>query len=165
VDARWVHSQAGEIAMSEVRKKVTLSSLSQFARLIPHGLPRDQVFTALGDLSLECSLSYDLSKSFLSDGWIVEYRHLRSAGQLNPVNDLLLFVTSGTLIIEGADCSQQAMNSGEQVVLRADSHTLVFPVGSDGSASFIALSVELDLAQVLQELTDTLGDNLGPGRP
>jgi len=140
--------------MSEVRKKVTLSSLSQFARLIPHGLPRDQVFGALSGLSLECSLSYDLSKSFLSDGWIVEYRHLRTAGQLNPVNDLLLFATSGGLKIEMADGSPHHVSCGEHVMLPADSQAMVFPVSERDDVSFIALSVELDLAQILQELTE-----------
>ena len=140
--------------MSGVRKTLTLSSLSQFARLIPHGLPRDQVFGALSGLSLECSLSYDLSKSFLSDGWIVEYRHLRTAGQLNPVSDLLLFATSGGLEIEMADGSTHHVKCGEHVMLPADSQATVFPVGERDSVSFIALAIELDLGQILQELTE-----------
>ncbi|MEN4824996.1 hypothetical protein ABEH27_00560 [Pseudomonas sp. P39-UII1] len=140
--------------MSGVRKTLTLSSLSQFARLIPHGLPRDQVFGALSGLSLECSLSYDLSKSFLSDGWIVEYRHLRTAGQLNPVSDLLLFATSGGLEIEMADGSTHHVKCGEHVMLPADCQATVFPVGERDSVSFIALAIELDLGQILQELTE-----------
>ena len=139
--------------MSEIHKKVALTSLSQFARLIPHRLPRDQVFDALSGLSLECSLGYDLSKSFLSDGWIVEYRHLRTAGQLSPVNDLLLFVTCGGVKIKMADGSAHQVNCGEHMMLPADSQALVFPVSERDDVSFIALSVELDLAQILQELT------------
>jgi len=140
--------------MSGVRKTLTLSSLSQFARLIPHGLPHDQVFGALSGLSLECSLSYDLSKSFLSADWIVAYRHLRTAGQLNPVSDLLLFATSGGLKIEMADGSTHHVKCGEHVMLPADSQATVFPVGERDSVSFIALAIELDLGQILQELTE-----------
>ena len=132
--------------MSPARNKVTLANLSEFARLMPHGIPRDQVLEALGGLSLECSLGYDLSKTFLADGWIVEYRHLRTAAQMNPVNDLLLFATSGGIKLDMADGSQQHVKSGDQVLLSADSPVTVFPVSGYGEVSFIALSVELDLA-------------------
>lgn len=140
--------------MSPARNKVTLANLSEFARLMPHGIPRDQVLEALGGLSLECSLGYDLSKTFLADGWIVEYRHLRTAGQLNPVSDLLLFATSGGLKIEMADGSTHHVKCGEHVMLPADSQATVFPVGERDSVSFIALAIELDLGQILQELTE-----------
>ena len=146
--------------MSPARNKVTLANLSEFARLMPHGIPRDQVLEALGGLSLECSLGYDLSKTFLADGWIVEYRHLRTAAQMNPVNDLLLFATSGGIKLDMADGSQQHVKSGDQVLLSADSPVTVFPVSGYGEVSFIALSVELDLAQVFHELTD-----VGPVQP
>ncbi|MBK5004543.1 MULTISPECIES: hypothetical protein [Pseudomonas] len=140
--------------MSQARKQVTLANLSEFARLMPKGLPHDEVIAAMSSLSLKCSLNYELSKTFLVDGWIVEYRHLRTAAQLAPVNDLLLFTTSGGLQIKRADGTQQLLESGDQVVLPADSEATVYPVGRDDKVSFIALSMELDLGQVLQEIVD-----------
>lgn len=140
--------------MSPARKHVTLANLSEFARLMPKGLPQDQVIAALDDLSLKCSLNYQLSKTFLADGWIVEYRHLRAAARLNPVNDLLLFATAGGLRVIKADGTQQLMKSGAQLVLAADTQVTVWPEGEDGHASLIALSVELDLGQVLEDVGD-----------
>ncbi|MBH3345559.1 hypothetical protein I5O09_17600 [Pseudomonas parafulva] len=140
--------------MSPAHKHVTLENLSEFARLMPKGLPQEQVIAALGELSLECSLNYQLSKTFLADGWIVEYRHLRAAARLSTINDLLLFATAGGLRVIKADGTQQMMKSGDQLLLVADTQVTVWPEGEDGNASLIALSVELDLGQVLEDVGD-----------
>lgn len=137
--------------MSLARRKVTLTNLSEFSRLMPH-VPRDRVIDEMADLSLECSLAYALSKTFLRDGWIAEYRHLHAAAHLSPSNDLLLFATSGCLKLEMADGSQRHVMLGDQVVLRAATEAKVFPVSDEGDVSFLALAVDLDLSEVLQEL-------------
>ncbi|NIF29211.1 hypothetical protein F3J44_22925 [Pantoea sp. Tr-811] len=137
--------------MSLARRKITLRNLSEFSRLMPQ-VPRDRVIDAMGDLSLECSLAYALSKTFLRDGWIAEYRHLQTAAQLSVGNDLLLFATSGGLTFEMDDGSQRHVKHGEQLVLKAASQAKVFPVGEQGAVSFLALAVDLDLSEALQEL-------------
>lgn len=137
--------------MSLARRKVTLTNLSEFSRLMPQ-VPRDRVIDEMADLSLECSLGYALSKTFLRDGWIAEYRHLHGAAQLSPGSDLLLFATSGSLKLEMADGSELHVMHGDQVVLRAATEAKVFPVGDEGEVSFLALAVDLNLTEVLQEL-------------
>jgi hypothetical protein len=137
--------------MSLARRKVTLTNLSEFSRLMPQ-VPRDRVIDEMADLSLECSLAYALSKTFLRDGWIAEYRHLHAAAHLSPGNDLLLFATSGSMKLEMADGSELHVMPGDQVVLRAATEAKVFPVSDEGDVSFLALAVDLDLTEVLQEL-------------
>ncbi|MFJ4068675.1 hypothetical protein ACIPW4_25780 [Pseudomonas sp. NPDC089996] len=137
--------------MSLARRKVTLTNLSEFSRLMPQ-VPRDRVIDEMADLSLECSLAYALSKTFLRDGWIAEYRHLHAAAHLSPGNDLLLFATSGSLKLEMADGSELHVMHGDQVVLRAATEAKMTPVSDAGDVSFLALAVDLDLSEVLQEL-------------
>ncbi|MBH3412807.1 MULTISPECIES: hypothetical protein [Pseudomonas] len=137
--------------MSLARRKVTLTNLSEFSRLMPK-VPRDQVIEEMADLSLECSLAYALGKTFLRDGWIAEYRHLHAAAHLSPCTDLLLFATSGSLDLELADGSQIHVMHGDQVVLRAATEAKVFPVSDEGDVSFLALAIDLNLTEVLQDL-------------
>lgn len=137
--------------MSRARRKITLTNLSEFSRLMPQ-VPQDQVLGELADLSLECSLAYALSKTFLRDGWIAEYRHLQSPARLSPQSDLLLFATSGSLVLEMADGSERHVAQGEQMVLSAESEAMVVPAGCEGEVSVLALAVGLNLAEVLQEL-------------
>lgn len=139
--------------MNHARKKITLGNLSEFSALMPP-VARERVIEELGDLSLECALPYSLSKTFLRDGWVLEHRHLQTAAQLCPLNDLLLFATWGGLKIEMADGSEQHVKRGDQVVLAAGTQVTVYPVSGYGDVNILALSVDLDLSQTLVELAD-----------
>ncbi|UVL00423.1 bifunctional 2-polyprenyl-6-hydroxyphenol methylase/3-demethylubiquinol 3-O-methyltransferase UbiG [Pseudomonas sp. B21-048] len=138
--------------MSNARNKVTLTHLSELSRLMPQDLPRDRVLEALGYLSLECSSG--LGKLSFRDGWIAEYHHLSTAVQLTPTNDLLLFITSGGVKVDSANNSPEYVKSGDQVLVKAGARTHVIPVSDYGEVSFIALSVELDLAQIMESMAD-----------
>ena len=64
--------------------------------------------------------------------------------------------------LELADGSHMHVMRGDQVVLRAATEAKVFPVSDEGDVSFLALAVDLNLTEVLQDL---VADSDLPTRP
>jgi ubiquinone/menaquinone biosynthesis C-methylase UbiE len=138
--------------MGAVRNKLLLKNLSEIKDFIPQNLPQNEVLEALGHMSLECTSH--LGRLSLGGGWVAEHHYLSAGVQFSPNDCVLVLITSGGVKVDSEGKSSEYAKSGDQILLKAGVKTSVIPVKNYGETSFIALSKEPELTQIMENMVD-----------